>query len=260
MSKPKTLCVFCGEPGATKGHIWPDWLNYKLPNPADKRINYQGFYRTFQPNPNKTTPFMAKTRQGRGSSQKPRNTCLKCNNEWMSRIEDAAKPIIAKLMKGKHFLLDADDQRKVAALISLVSMRTEFMEMGRISTPDSDREWIRLHESAPPSWKVWIAKFWGLRPADYFFNGSVIQLAPEGTVRNPDDMPRYNTQSSTFVWGQLVAVSVSSTFLTEFEGYDRVLRRIWPIDDQSINTADLIPLMDAAVASLGEALNRTFGK
>jgi hypothetical protein len=75
-----------------------------------------------------------------------------------------------------------------------------------------------------------------------------------------DGVPRYNTQSSTFVWGQLVAVSFSSTFLPEIKGYDAILKRIWPIEDQSINTADLLPLIDAAVESLGEALNRTFMK
>jgi hypothetical protein len=151
---------------------------------------------------------MAKERQGRGSTQKPRNTCFKCNNEWMSRIEDAAKPIVMRLMQGKQIILDATQRQKVAALVCLITMRTEFMETGRIAIPDADREWIRTKESPPPEWKVWIAKFWGLRPSDYFFNRSVIQLAPDGTV-NMDRVPRYNTQSSTFVWGQLVAVSLA---------------------------------------------------
>jgi hypothetical protein len=199
MSKPTTLCVFCGKPGATKGHVWPKWMLKVLPNKANQRINVQGFYRTFQPAPTKTTPLNRVLRQGRGGTQKTRNTCLKCNGGWMSVIEGNAKPTLERLIKGEYFQLSANEQQKIAALISLVTMRGEFLDR-RLAIPASDRKWIEENGTPPAGWKIWISWFVGVRGAEFWYNRSTVQLADKDTPP-PGGPPSYNTQASTFVLG-----------------------------------------------------------
>jgi hypothetical protein len=42
------------------------------------------------------------------------SVCEDCNNGWMSRIENEAKPILVKMLKGKSFVLDKKSQAKLA--------------------------------------------------------------------------------------------------------------------------------------------------
>lgn len=256
MSKPITLCVFCGKPGATKGHVWPKWMKKVLPNQANKRVNLQGFYRTFKPDPAKTTPFKAVVSEGRGVTQKPRNTCLKCNSGWMSAIESNAKPSLDRLIKGEYFQLSADDQQRIACFICLVTMRAEFLDR-KLAIPDSDRDWIRENYTPPPRWKIWIAWFVGASGAEFWHNRSAVQLA-EKDAPPPGGPPSYNTQASTFVWGSLVSASMSSTYLPDVPGYDGQLVRVWPIQNDIIYTSRLPRLTDSAVADLGEALAKAY--
>jgi hypothetical protein len=260
MSRSITRCVFCGRPGVTKGHVWPKWMSKVLANPVDRHMNVQGRYRTFNPTQTRSTPFQTEVRQGRGASRKPRNTCLKCNSGWMRTIEDAAKPSLTKLIKGQSFLLDKEEQKKVASLICLISVRAEYLD-GKLSISDSDRDWLREKGSPPQNWKIWIGYFSGQKAGEYWYNRSALQVESEMRSLKPYEVARYNTHSSTFVMGRLCCTAICSTFvdITKIKGYDAQILRIWPIQ-WNINTAMLPRLTDGGVASLGEAMARALAK
>jgi hypothetical protein len=174
----------------------------------------------------------------------------------MSVIEGNAKPTLERLIKGEYFQLSANEQQKIAALISLVTMRGEFLDR-RLAIPASDRKWIEENGTPPAGWKIWISWFVGVRGAEFWYNRSTVQLADKDTPP-PGGPPSYNTQASTFVWGRLVSTSMSSTHLPDIPGYDGQLVRIWPIQNDLIDTSRLPIATDDGVAELGEALAKAY--
>jgi hypothetical protein len=212
----------------TKGHIWPDWLKNYLPNNSTAHDVVVGKVHTFQPDPKIIIPAVSRTvRQGRAGSTKPRNTCVKCNGGWMSRIEASALEPTVRLIYGERFDLDMQSQRKVASLICLTTIRAEFANQNTIAIPQSDREWIRTNGEPPPMWRIWIAKYSGNNPGDHWCRHIGIRL-----TSSPQDVAgaqKCNTQTTTLVWGRLCAHAYSSTYLPDFLGYDFPLAKIWPL-------------------------------
>jgi hypothetical protein len=49
MSKPVGKCVFCGGPGLTKSHVWPEWAEAILPESATHHEQIIGQFHTFTP-------------------------------------------------------------------------------------------------------------------------------------------------------------------------------------------------------------------
>jgi hypothetical protein len=238
-----------------------------LPNWANRHLNYQGMYRTFEskPDPRRTTPTQTKVREGRAVSKKLRNTCLKCNNGWMHAIEDEAKPSLEKLIRNESIVLDQEAQQKLASLISLVTIRAEFLDR-KFGSTKSEKDFLREHGVPPPNWRIWIARFIGSAPGDYWYNRFALRLGPKKELETflsasefkSNVLPTYNTQSSTFVWGQFCCTVVSSTYLTEFKGYDGKLPRIWPFCVPIIDSKLLPMLTDQGAATLGDAVGKFF--
>lgn len=251
MSQPVTLCVFCGKPGATKGHITPKWFLKVLPNPATKHGTFQGLYRTFKPGPTVNfTPFkLGPIKQGRAGTKRPRNTCLKCNNGWMSRIEQDAQDILSPLIQGTDLILDRDAQTKLARLIGLITMRAEFTGE-KPAIPASDRDILRESGDPPAHWRIWVCKFVGKEASKFWYTRSALgSNVPPGTVPTTLD-----TQNSMFVWGSFCASAMSSTVLKDHAGYDGSLHRIWPVVDPTIDSKTLKKIDDRSAASLADAL------
>jgi hypothetical protein len=257
MPKPVNVCVFCGGGGIVKGHVTPEWFLDFLPNQADKHVAVQGLYRTFTPDPNKTTLFIVhKARQGRGAVKKLRKTCAKCDGGWMSVIEQAAKPSLSLLIQGVRTRLSVDDQKKIATLVALATIRNEFRD-GKLAIPESDRRWIWEKRCPPPGWKIWIARFSGYDAKPFWANRSALLILPPETPQPL--VPYYNTQSTTFVWGRICCVSFSSTFIPNAKAYDGQLRRIWPIEIDIFDSRRNVPRLNQAdVAALGEALGKAY--
>src|ERR1700722_18221747 len=99
MSKPATICAFCCERGATKSHIWPDWLKNILPQAATHHERIIGNMETFQSR-SLAPAFQREVREGRVGGRKPRNTCKKCNGGWMREIEEATMSFMPSLLLG----------------------------------------------------------------------------------------------------------------------------------------------------------------
>lgn len=257
MSKPTTPCVFCGKPGKlTKGHITPKWFLEVLPNPADKHGSFQGLYRTFKPDPARSTPFAAgPIRQGRAGSRKPRNTCFKCNGGWMSRIEEEAKSVLRPLIEGHNLALDAEAQTKLARLICLIAMRAEFTD-DKPAIPEMDRNTLRETGNPPPDWRIWICKFAGTARGKFWYTRSAVLLEPNATSSNPPTV--LDTQTSMFVWGRFCTIALSSTVLTDRTGFDGQLHRIWPVVEAIVDTKKLKRLDDRKAALLADALLRRY--
>jgi hypothetical protein len=252
MSQPAGKCVFCGEPGLTKGHVWPDWLGNVLPQTASHHEQETGHFETFVP----VIPGPEHSRrvfQGQARSRKPRNTCKRCNSGWMSKIEQFAIPFAAPLIRGEPSLLSPIGQLAVAALICLISTRLEFLSTLR-AVEKKDHDWLRQHRMPSNDWRIWVARYAGTNPNDHFSKSYAAQLSslPIDKVG-----PEYcNAQITTLVIGQLCAHSFYSPVMS-LSGYEGVeLSQLWPPRATDIDTGFFTPLDDKTVLWLHEAFAR----
>jgi hypothetical protein len=247
--------VFCGEPGVTKGHVWPSWFGKILPISASFHENRSGEFFTFAspvPGPEKTISV----KQGHARSRKLRNTCKACNQRWMSIIEGHAVSVTAPLLRGEPVLLDLAGQFALSNLLCLISMRHEFLSHSMRAIPQEDRNWLRTKFQPPDHWRIWIAKFTGKNPHDHWSRHCGIQIAasPAENVG-----PEYcNTHVSTMVMGNLCAHIFSSTEWRDFQGYEGIqLTQIWPPIYAYIDAGHIPSVTDKAVLWLHEAVARS---
>ena len=79
-------CIFCEERANSKEDVWPVWLLEQLGR-------------------NRTTEIVAEMRHGThvwrgGAGVTVKRVCRTCNNEWMSRLEEEAQPLLSRLIGG----------------------------------------------------------------------------------------------------------------------------------------------------------------
>lgn len=257
MSKPAGKCVFCGQTGLTHGHVWPDWISTVLPVTATHDELVVGKFETFTP----TIPgpgYSTKKRQGSARQRKPRNTCARCNSEWMSIIETAAIKPLTPLILGIDIPLRMEDQPAIAALLCLVNMRLEFLGKFR-AIPAGDRSEIRTTGLPPAGWCVWIARFVGEKGEELVSRYNGMQA---GELTPPDNVgpETCNTQTTTMVIGKICAHLFRSSFVP-FIDYDGArLTKIWPLTGYDIQSRFIPTISDRGAVSLAEALPRAASK
>jgi len=245
MSQPKAKCVFCGQHGKlTKSHVWPKWLDSILPQSASHHEQIIGRFDTFVPTAAGPS-YWRKVRQGHVGTRKPRNTCSKCNGEWMRQIEEAAMPIMRPLLRGNpYLLLEPPALELVASLLCLVSMRVEFLSREMRAIPAADHDWLRTKFTPPADWKIWIARYEGDLLTDERY--TAMQITSSRDV--PVGVEHCNTQVTTLVVGHLCAHLFSSTVWRDFDGYEGIdLPAIWPPRKTAILARSLPVITQAEV-------------
>lgn len=140
MDSGRTECVFCHATGAdTKEDPWPIWMQKGLGIRAPRhQLDWVGPRQTFKdaqvirewPGWNRIGGF-----------------CQKCNNEWMSRIEDKAKPILLSMLMGRKRVLTPVDQKRLAQWAYL---KTLVFSVGTPHVKISDAEFHRFYKSRKP--------------------------------------------------------------------------------------------------------------
>jgi hypothetical protein len=253
MSKPAGMCVFCGGPKLTKGHIWPKSFGSILPSDAIYHEQKIGEFYTFKsdiPGPPKWE------RVGTGPLQKrrPRNTCVTCNGGWMSLVEAAALPAVEPLILGERSLLDLPAQWALANVFTLISTRIEFTAQGMATIPALELEALRANPLASDSWKIWIARHAGDNLKDYQYRYTAIQIEDDPSA--PHGAEYCNTHVTTLVVGQLYAHIFFSTVWPDFPGYEADLTQIWPPITPYIDTSLLPEMPDAGGVMVHEAISR----
>ena len=78
-------CIFCGGAALTREHVWPAWF---LKEHAKTPV-------VMERTGSRTVTLPMATLQ-----LVLRRVCASCNNEWMSRLENAAKPLLSPVIRG----------------------------------------------------------------------------------------------------------------------------------------------------------------
>jgi len=276
LSKKQGRCVFCNSLGVTKQHVWPDWINSVLPGnvgrvqvisditleretPDQRKVHNQcGVDYLLKPN----VPLIIEKSSPIGT-MKVRIACRPCNSGWMSRIENAAKPVILSLMTGKDdVLLEPAAQDHLSAWAMLMSSVVEFTNQNPPgpSISMSDRSYLRQNGKPPDAgWLIGLGRF-----KDVDWNN------PRRCSHRPFSLglfrekPPLRIQSTTLVLGELllhVRSSQDPAFPIGGSNCDAVkkLLCLWPrrqSQDGSVHWGTFPPMTESNFVELRENLHQ----
>src|SRR5262249_28102381 len=98
----KRTCVFCGRGPLSIEHAWPAWLQKELRTPGSIVSMRWG----------SGEPLTRVDKKG--LEVKVGRVRIQCNTTWMSGLEDAAKPVLLPLIRGRVMPLSDTDKLLVA--------------------------------------------------------------------------------------------------------------------------------------------------
>jgi hypothetical protein len=140
-------CIFCGEIVNSKEDAWPLWLVKLLGNDKMGIIEDQR--------------GKLKLSSWRAGKYPLRTGCVcqKCNNGWMSDLENQTKPIIERFFLEKEVALDPSNQTTLAIWTCKNAMVYEAL---RYESPwfftSEERKYFRESFQLPFHASIWIAK------------------------------------------------------------------------------------------------------
>lgn len=138
-------CIFCGKRANSVEDAIPLWLSERFEAPG-----------TMEHQPGKNKPTL--TYEVTKPKIPIKRVCKKCNNEWMSRLETRAKPVITRFLDQPTCTLDIHDCKTLA----LWSVKTSMM-LEVVNPPEDwafselDRCLLYTKDQVPESTDVWLA-------------------------------------------------------------------------------------------------------
>ena len=175
MAKTVT-CGFCGGPGVTKEHVWPDWLR-RLILESRTEAGQKSFTMEVERG-KKTSRFSSSTLE-----VTVRMPCAKCNSGWMSALESAVKPFMADMVfPGAKTILDLDRQGTLAHWAVKTAMVFEFVGKAPVPyfTPEERRSFKNLLQ-IPDKTLVWAGRYDATQPA-HGLQHRIGQRRQDGTI------------------------------------------------------------------------------
>ncbi len=217
-------CLFCNQRVSSKEHAWPLWLLRVLRPLGIARATIHAERGGQSP----------KSWQVVDDGMTVRCVCASCNNGWMSELENAAKPVIERLLSDGRKTLNADDQQRLSTWAMKNAMVFEAVRSGQPKFySDHERQVLRGSGLPPRRTTVWIAKCVN-QPHAY---SSALDLsgAVDGTTQ------RVDAYVTTMAFGSLAlqvlsgrlpeGVPATTTVTAELRPgpWDEVVLRVWPI-------------------------------
>lgn len=223
-------CIFCGRSPTTKEDVWPTWLAQYVPRDLK---SYHGALAEID-----ASGEVTKTQKKWGGDPRSRRSqcvCRECNNEWMSRLQEQAKPIVLKLAQAQVATLSVHDQKVLAAWATMSTMTSEYIQPSTVAVSPLDRQRFYKTKSPLKLWKIWIGNYhrgnW--KPHRIHHAWPTRTRVREESKLTANAPP--NTQTTTLIFGGLYLHVASSdipdatrrmTFPHEVT--NTILKQIWP--------------------------------
>jgi len=163
VAKPPGRCIFCGAYGLTREHVLPDWLRAIFPRLSTDTHTFGSFDWEATPDITQTIAATRNRAQGQVGSKKVRVICKGCNNGWLSQMEQATKPLLEEMVLGAAMVMNASEQRQLAAWIAKTTMTAEFIYPKEVALTQAEREEFRHCGEPGPHWQIWIAFYTGTK-------------------------------------------------------------------------------------------------
>lgn len=260
MAREPNRCIFCGSQyQITKEHVFPVWLrDIFRRGPTDTHTF--GFHDENPITPGASTVARRRSGQGQVGSKKIRKVCRQCNNGWLSRLEDDARPILYDLVYGNSRQLSPLDQRILSDWIVKTTMTAEFLIHDQIAIKQEERVEYRFRRLPRPNWRLWCGPYSGrkFRACGVFHYGFGLYLPPL-----PMRQGIKNTQFTILGLGHFLAVSFSSEderlTLELGDNWQRALYRLWPSSWRPLQWPLGRSIDDAALGRLVSGFAEGFG-
>jgi len=228
-------CAFCGGRPLTREHIWADWLKQYIPRTMSSYESYSAIqHRThIEENIQKIS--------GDPHSWRVRCVCKLCNERWMSRIQEDAKSIAVTLLSGNKTTLKREDQRIITMWIAMAVICGEFSNRKTVTTTACGRLWLKELRMLPPYWRIWIGYYKRKTWIPHWIHNPFLvseKHVPDAALGN---WASYNTQTTTYVVGQLFIHAFSSIDgqLVRQRRFPKFfknrLRQLWPLTGLNIS-------------------------
>jgi hypothetical protein len=195
-------------------------------------------------------------------AQKINTVCRKCNNEWMSRVENKTKAIIACMFEDLTIPLDRQQQ----TLLSNWAVKTS-MVLDSIKNPESNSRFYRKPECVtfrerriiPDRTRIWIGR------------SSLSALGAYGTdvtIFTPQGAPLGFGAATTIVIGHLALQAMAMRIHAGFEDktitdvepkpgdWHNMLVQIWPISGGSVIWPPRITFTNSGPRSIAALMDR----
>jgi hypothetical protein len=192
-----------------------------------------------------TNPLQHRNRQGCMTQRKVRKVCEKhCNNGWMSRAVDAAKPIARELILGRSFSLDRSSIEKLATWLAITTVMQEFAVTGTIVIPQEDRTILMETNRPPDHWTIWIGCYGGQNwhPMGHLHMPMHLSNLNSENSSAKADIPDCDLQLTTFTMRQMLTHVFTAVpqlgLVDEYREFVRSrgwnLVQLWPVNDDMI--------------------------
>lgn len=188
-----------------------------------------------------------------------RIVCDPCNTRWMSRLEDAAKPIALPMILGETVTLGERAQTALSAWAILKGMVTDFSASDPVIPSEHRADLFRTRGKEGPPWytRVWVGRYEGNRyPATAGIGGL-------GLTPTDPDSPSGDRDAYFAVFGveRLVLVVFGHTVPDEIEyaltgRSAAALDQIWPVERPEVVFPSNVRLTDAGLRALVEDLTQ----
>ncbi|MGF7075354.1 hypothetical protein [Mucilaginibacter sp. 3215] len=249
-------CVFCKGLPLTREHIFPDWLksvlniDFSLNKVADRTsIDFLPDKVIFRPDTNK--------KNGPLFSHKLLIVCAKCNNGWMSVLQQETKPILTSLIKDNNITLTTDDIAKLNLWIVMTTMVAEFDDEAKKRIPLAQLREFQDNKQVPKNWKIWIGRNPPNNDRHTHIHHDFIEFESLQYVK------KY-AQTTMIIMGNLIMFVMSTNSNKFFESYSnnslQYLKQIHPssspiFENSSLNWHNLPSIAEEEILNLRNMLN-----
>ena len=228
-------CLFCGEPGLSATHVWPNWLNRLFPAPT--RTQGLRFTDHLSPTTKKYRQTYA-VKQGNLFSQKPKLACVDCNTTWMERFEqDVLVFLKAALIANAPPVINRKQMTTLAGWLGLITILAEYVSGGEVTISALDRAHLKRNRLPPSNWRIYIgahgSQDWMRGYAHYPWSNQGTLPVHEQMATSAFMFP-CDCQVSMFGIGRLVVRVWSASVEDHRPDFERDCRafgmqRLWPL-------------------------------
>jgi hypothetical protein len=233
-----TRCIFCGSPNLNWEHVFSRWTHKFLPPRTMKKY----LVSHVDSHIDRSDRVLIK-RPGDIRDWQINCVCeLACNNGWMRRIENQARPIMLSLIEGTSILkgetirLTPHDQKIIATWAVLKAMVSEFDPHGWVTTHHTQRKFLKRNLVPPDGWVVWIGPYLRVKWVPYFMSFPFLYDSPKQELRRGANVraTHFNSHITTQVVGKMfihVIRSPARNFVNRWRftlPHKGSLFRIWP--------------------------------
>lgn len=204
--RQRRVCLFCDRPADSYEHYFPqwymDWLKRQGAILNRRRIHKRDEIRELD---GRRTLVVIETKQNSDPRYgKIKCVCATCNDGWMSRIQEKAKPIILNITTGGVMSLNVEEQLILSVWAVMFSMTLECRHPDWAFSRQADRLAFRDSQLPPGGWWVGIERYAGGRITGFNHFGLLEAAIEDGGARE-------GMQASTWVIGGLVFHTVYAT-------------------------------------------------